>query len=118
MSFSKAQRLIGKIMLIAILMATGITLCGLVLYLTQHPNDTINFSQFPSEIKQYTSISEIFLGAMHHDAQSIMMLGLLFVIGGQILRVILTGYVFVMERDTWFILFTLIILGALMNGWF
>lgn len=117
MNIAKTQSLIGKFLFLAILIATGILCYGLISYLISHPHDSVNFSSFHAMQKQDVFVYHMIKDAFQNDAKSLMMLGLWLVFFSQILRVVLTGYIFVIERNTWFIVFTLLILLTLIYAW-
>lgn len=109
----KLEQWIGKLMFISILIAVAILLYGGILYLNQHGHELVNKSVFHTEPQQFINLREIWQGAMHNQAQSIIMLGLVAVVIGQVLRVLLTGCIFAYECDWLFSGFTIFILIVL-----
>lgn len=108
-----AELLIGKLMLTCILISMTILVYGAILYFVQHGHGLIQDQTFSAEPQQLIVFKTIWQGALANDSESILMLGLLFVIAGQVLRVFLTMILFGIQRDIKFVVLSLAVFVTL-----
>jgi len=98
------ELMIGKLMLTGAVIAATVTLIGAILFLIHHGGEP--------------SLYHIFNPARSHvdnyfSGRGIIAIGLYILVFTQLLRVALTGWLFVKQRDKLFTLFTLFILIVL-----
>ena len=107
---------IGRIMLGCISISVLIILYGLLCYLYQHGHDTVDFSVFRGEPEKLDTFRGIWYQVRQVNPLGIMQFGLVTVVAGQIIRVLLTGAIFVISKEIWMSVFTVIILVMMLYG--
>ncbi|MDR2282827.1 MAG: DUF1634 domain-containing protein [Sphingobacterium sp.] len=113
--------LVGQILRIGVLLASVTLIIGGMLYLTVHGKDPIpNYTEFIGETNANTTISGIISGVMQINVPQIIQLGVLLLICTPIVRVIGSLVGFIIEKDTMYIIITLIVLtvivGSIISG--
>ena len=106
---------IGRLLLIGIVISLLLIITGGILYLFQHGNDIVNYQNFHGEPVLLTSFLGILSDAFSLAPRGIIQLGLLVLFFVQILRVALTGWLFIKEKSTLFIGISLFILFILIT---
>ena len=107
---------IGKVLLTSIILALILVISGGVWYLVHHallPFDEHTIQATSTELPTLKSIFVNFWSPL-----GLIQGGLLLIIAGQIFRVALTGFMFYLERDKFFVLCTLVILIVMFVGFF
>jgi uncharacterized membrane protein len=82
-----------------VLLAAAVVLLGGVLYLFHASGPRPDYSHFHGVADGLRHPGSIWRGALHGDAESVIQLGLLLLIATPVVRVILAGAGFLMERD-------------------
>lgn len=90
---------IGRTLQAGVLLAALIVLIGGVLYLLHAAGPRPDYSHFHGVAEMLRTPSGMWHGMMHGDAGSVIQLGLLVLIATPVVRVILAGVGFLMERD-------------------
>ncbi|ERJ57488.1 DUF1634 domain-containing protein [Sphingobacterium paucimobilis] len=113
--------LVGQILRIGVLLASVTLIIGGVLYLTVHGKDPIpDYTKFIAETNANTTLSGIIAGVMQINVPQIIQLGVLLLICTPIVRVIGSLVGFIIEKDTMYIIITLIVLsviaGSIISG--
>lgn len=90
---------IGRTLQAGVLLAALIVLAGGVLYLLHATGPRPDYSHFHGVAEMLRTPSGMWHGTMHGDAESVIQLGLLVLIATPVVRVILAGVGFLMERD-------------------
>jgi uncharacterized membrane protein len=98
--------LMGKIITGAILISWLILLYGGILYLKQHAHEVIHVQNFYGEPTRLIKVADIFHTALKGMPDSIIQLGLVTIVVGQVIRVFLTGVLFIKQRDWIFVALT------------
>lgn len=106
--------LVGQILRIGVIFSSITLILGGVLYLMLHGQDPIpNYKEFVGEPTSNTTISGIILGASQFNIPQIIQFGVLLLIGTPILRVIGSLFGFIIEKDTMYVIITLIVLAVI-----
>ncbi|OFZ55308.1 MAG: hypothetical protein A3D92_11260 [Bacteroidetes bacterium RIFCSPHIGHO2_02_FULL_44_7] len=112
------QNIIGKLMFISILISVAILLCAEGLLLWHHGHEIVHEQIFHTEPQRFIQFSQIWQGVLAFHVQSLLMLGIVFVIAGQALRVFFTGVIFSLQRDWIFAAISLTIFVILLSNAF
>lgn len=99
----KLQLLIGRLLLVGVLLSLLLVAVGGILYLYSHGHEAVHFHVFHSESNGFTSLAGVWQDLSSFSALGIIELGLLVLVFLQVLRVLLTTWVFIKLRDTFFI---------------
>lgn len=103
---AQVEIIIGKIMRIGVLIAAFVMLCGLVLFFINGDGGYLN-NDYP------TTLHAIWLGLGQFKAYAYMMAGIFLLILTPVLRVVVSIYAFIVEKDhlyTWITSIVLVIL--------
>jgi uncharacterized membrane protein len=90
---------IGRMLQTGVLLAAAVVLAGGVLYLLHASGPRPDYSHFHGVAEVLRTPSGIWRGLLHGDAESVIQFGLLLLIATPVVRVILAGVGFLMERD-------------------
>lgn len=104
---------IGRTLQAGVLLAALIVLIGGILYLLHASGPRPDYSQFHGLAKHLRTPGGIWRGVMRGDAQSIIQIGLLVLIATPVVRVILAGAGFLLERDRLYFWVSAIVLAVL-----
>lgn len=107
---------IGKVLLTSIIVALIMIIGGGGWYLWHHALLPFDEHVFHSETTKFTTFSHVV--ANFWSPLGLIQGGLFIIIAGQIFRVALTGVMFYVERDKFFMLCTAIILLVMLVGFF
>jgi uncharacterized membrane protein len=104
---------IGRTLQAGVLLAALIVLAGGVMYLLSVGGPRPDYSHFHGVPEHLRTPSGIWHGIMHGGAESVIQLGLLVLIATPVVRVILAGTGFLMERDRLYFWVSAIVLAVL-----
>jgi uncharacterized membrane protein len=110
--------IIGTLLRTGVILAAAVVLIGGALYLSQNGREIHNYTQFRGEPESLKSPMEIFQGVMQLNARAIIQLGLLLLIATPVIRVAFSAVAFALERDTLYVIITLIVLAVLLFSLF
>jgi len=106
---------IGRMLQAGVLLAAAVVLVGGVLYLFHAPaGPRPDYSHFHGVAEHLRTPSGIWHGVVHGDAESVIQLGLLLLIATPVVRVMLAGVGFLMERDRLYFWVSAIVLAVLL----
>lgn len=106
--------LVGQILRIGVIFASITLILGGVLYLMIHGQEPLpNYKEFVGEPTSNTTISGIIVGAFQFNIPQIIQFGVLLLICTPILRVIGSLFGFIIEKDSMYVIITLIVLGVI-----
>jgi len=114
----RIEVIIGTLLRTGVILAAAVVLAGGVLYLARHGHEIPNYVAFHGEPAALKKPLEIFQGVVHGSARAIIQLGLLLLIATPVARVAFSAIAFAMERDTMYVVITLIVLAILMYSLF
>lgn len=104
---------IGRTLQTGVLLAALIVLVGGVMYLLHASGPRPDYSHFRGVAEHLRTPSGIWRGILRGDAASIIQFGLLVLIATPVVRVILAGIGFLMERDRLYFWVSAIVLAVL-----
>lgn len=112
------ELVIGQILRWGLFLSVIISLIGGILYLRQYGHDPIHYQAFHAEPKHLKTTFGIVHAAWSLSATGVIQFGLLILVLTQILRVILTIWLFLQEKDVFFVGISVIILIVLIYSIF
>lgn len=118
LSAARIENSLGFVMLFGALLSAAIVLLGGVLYLWQEGKAPISYNVFHGAPAELCTIHGILRVARHLSGPGIIQLGLMLLVAVQLLRLVLTGLLFLLGRDRAFVLITFCVLGMLLYGLF
>ena len=109
----QVDEIIGNILRISVIVAAIIVLAGGILYLIQYGGNSPEYHLFKGEPKSLRTISGILKEVLTLDAYGIIQIGLLLLIATPVARVIFSVFAFILQRDSIYVVVTLIVLTVL-----
>jgi uncharacterized membrane protein len=117
-SLVRMEKLIGTVLLVGVLVSTAIVAFGGVVYLVRHSSSPVHYRIFrgePSDLRTLQGISD---DLATFSGRGIIQLGLMLLVAVQVVRVVLTGVLFGMNRDRVFVVVSTLVLVLLLYGLF
>jgi uncharacterized membrane protein len=106
---------IGRMLQGGVLLAAAVVLVGGLFYLVHAPaGPRPDYSHFHGVADGLRHPGGIWHGVLHGDAESVIQLGLLLLIATPVVRVMLAGVGFLMERDQLYVWVSAIVLAVLL----
>jgi uncharacterized membrane protein len=109
----EVHQIIGNILRIAVVVAAVIVFIGGILYLIQNGSNSPEYHVFKGEPKSLRTISGILKELLVLDGVGIIQIGLLLLIATPVVRVIFSVFAFALQRDSIYVVVTLIVLTVL-----
>jgi uncharacterized membrane protein len=110
---------LGILLRVGVVLAAGVVLFGGVLALIQHSTEPVKslriFHSEPPELRHPVAIVR---DAFRGDALGVIQFGLLLLLATPIARVLFSVFAFVWERDSLYVLLTLVVLAILLASLF
>jgi len=114
----RIEVIIGTLLRTGVLVSAAVVLVGGALYLLHYGHNLPNYKTFHSEPERLKSPGEIVRGTVAMDPRAIIQLGLLLLIATPVARVLFSAIAFAIERDSMYVVITLIVLGILLYSLF
>jgi uncharacterized membrane protein len=112
----RIEVILGALLRTGVILAAAVVLFGGALYLVRHGGEIPNYRTFHSEPESLKKPAEIIHGTLAMKAQATIQLGLLLLIATPVARVIFSAAAFAVERDSMYVVITLIVLAILLYG--
>jgi len=109
----EVHQIIGNILRIAVIVAAVIVFIGGIFYLIQNGSNSPEYHVFKGEPKSLRTISGILKELLVLDGVGIVQIGLLLLIATPVVRVIFSVFAFALQRDSIYVVVTLIVLTVL-----
>lgn len=109
----RIENILGNLLRAGVVLSATIVFCGAVIYLARHGGEAADYRVFQGEPTDLRTVPGVIHDAMEMSGRGIIQLGLLFLIGTPVARVILSIWGFAAERDRMYVAFTLIVLAIL-----
>ena len=109
----QTEAVIGSLLRLGVLLAASVVLLGGSVYLIRHGTSMPEYHAFQGEPTDLRTISGIVHDALRFEGRGIIQLGLLFLIGTPVARVVFSIIAFALERDKLYVVVTLIVLAVL-----
>jgi uncharacterized membrane protein len=114
----RIEIIIGTLLRTGVILAASVVLIGGVLYLKRHGHEVPNYTTFHGEPEDLKSAEQIVRGVLGGSARAIIQLGLLLLIATPVARVLFSAIAFAIERDSMYVVITLIVLAILLYSLF
>ena len=112
-SDKRTEVVISVLLMAGVLLAAGVVLLGGIVFLAVHGTSVPSYHVFQGEPTDLRTLSGIFHDAFTFEGRGIIQLGLLILIGTPVARVVFSIYAFAMERDSLYVVVTLVVLAVL-----
>jgi uncharacterized membrane protein len=109
----RMERLIGLLLLVGVLASAITVLLGGTLFLLRHGSNPVHFRVFHGEPSDLRTLAGIWGDVEAFSGRGIIQFGLLLLVAVQVVRVGLTGILFLLNRDGVFVVITFLVLGLL-----
>jgi uncharacterized membrane protein len=109
----RMEKLIGVVLLTGVLASAAIVLFGGVLYMWRHGSTPVHYRIFRGEPSDLRSLSGIWKDFENGSGRGAIQFGLMLLVGIQVIRVALTGVLFLLNRDKVFVVITFLVLALL-----
>lgn len=109
----RTEVVIGVLLQAGVLIAASVVLVGAIVFLVRHGSSIPSYHVFQGEPTDLRTLSGIFHDALALEGRGIIQLGLLILIATPVARVVFSIGAFAMERDTMYVVITLIVLAIL-----
>jgi uncharacterized membrane protein len=113
---TQMEKLIGVTLLVGVLVSTFVVLLGGVIYVSRHASMTTDYRVFRGEPSDLRSLTGIGKDVKALSGRGMSQFGLILLVGLQVVRVVLTGVLFLVGRDRVFVAITTIVLALLAYG--
>ena len=111
----KLEIAVGRTLQTGVLLAAAVVLIGGAMFMIHASSGPrADYSHFHGVAAHLRTPSGIWHGVMHGDAESVIQFGLLLLIATPVVRVILAGVGFLMERDQLYFWVSMIVLAVLL----
>ena len=112
-SDQRTEVVISVLLMAGVLTAAGVVLFGAIVFLARHGTSIPAYHVFQGEPTDLRTLSGIFHDAFTFEGRGIIQLGLLILIATPVARVVFSIFAFGMERDSLYVVITLIVLAVL-----
>lgn len=109
----RIERLIGMVLLVGVLLSAVTVLLGGAIFLWHHAATPVHYRIFRGEPSDLRTLLGVWGDATSGSGRGIIQIGLILLVAVQLVRVMLTGILFLLSRDKTFVLITTIVLGLL-----
>jgi len=114
MNDQRLESLIGQLLRTGVLLAAAVVLCGGILYLVQQHSRHVDYKTFSPGTEELRTLPGIIKLAGTLDSEGLIQLGLLILIATPIARVIMAAVGFRLQRDSMYVVVSLIVLAVLL----
>lgn len=109
----RIEKLMGVVLLVGVLLSAITVVVGGFVFLWRHGSSPVHYRIFRGEPSDLKTLSGIWADAARGSGRGIIQCGLLLLVGVQLVRVALTGFLFLINRDRAFVVITTLVLGLL-----
>lgn len=113
---TRMESVIGMVLLAGVLLSATVVVFGGAIYVWRHGSETVHYRVFRGEPSDLRNLPGIMEDIPKLSGRGIIQFGLMLLVGVQIVRVLLTGVLFALERNGIFAGITGIVLLLLMYG--
>ncbi|HUX09984.1 MAG TPA: DUF1634 domain-containing protein [Terriglobia bacterium] len=107
------EKLIGVVLLAGVLLSALIVLFGGVVYMWRHGSTPVHYRIFRGEPSDLRNLAGIWKDFEHGSGRGAIQFGLMLLVGVQLVRVVLTGILFLLNRDRVFVVITFLVFTLL-----
>lgn len=109
----QVEKFMGRVLQIGVLCSAAIVLAGGIVFLAQQGHVKQQYGVFRGEPSEMRGVVGIFRDAFSGGGRGIVQLGLLLLIATPVARVIFSVFAFAMQRDTIYVVASLVVLAIL-----
>jgi uncharacterized membrane protein len=109
----RIEKLMGVVLLVGVLLSAITVVVGGFVFLWHHGSSPVHYRIFRGEPSDLKTLSGIWADTIRGSGRGIIQCGLLLLVGVQLVRVALTGFLFLINRDKAFVIITTLVLGLL-----
>jgi uncharacterized membrane protein len=109
----RAERVIGELLRLGVLLAGVVTLVGGVVFLARHGTEGFDYGVFRGEPSDLRNVRGVVAAAWSGRGRGVIQLGLLLLLATPVARVAFSIFVFALQRDRLCVAATLLVLAAL-----
>jgi uncharacterized membrane protein len=110
---SNFEKQLGTLLRVGVAIAASVVLIGGVIYLAKYYAIVPDYKNFHGEPDEYRNVSKIFEGLRQLQGRAFIQLGLLLLIATPVVRVAVSVFDFLSERDWLYVSVTLFVLAVL-----
>lgn len=111
---NQLQIIIGNVLRYGVLSALTVTLIGGIILLLKDSQQTVSFSTFVEHDQNlFVVFQNILDGVKHWNGESIIFLGILLLFLTPALRLVLSLFSFILEKDRLYVVITLIVIAVI-----
>ncbi|MBW4592372.1 MAG: DUF1634 domain-containing protein [Brasilonema angustatum HA4187-MV1] len=108
------EQLLSNVLKYGVIFASTVVLIGGILYLISHGAEKANYQFFQGEPSHFRSPRGVVVAVLSGSRRGIIQLGLLLLVATPIIRVVISLFIFLRQREFTYVVVTLIVLTALM----
>ncbi len=112
----RMEKLIGWLLLAGVLASALIVVLGGTFYVWRHGSEPVHYRVFRGEPADLRTFEGVWSDVVRGSGRGIIQCGLILLVVVQVVRVGVTGVLFLMNRDRVFVVVSLVVLGLLMYG--
>lgn len=109
----RIEKLMGVVLLVGVLLSAVTVLVGGFIFLWRHGSAPVHYRIFRGEPSDLRTLTGIWSDVEGGSGRGIIQCGLLLLVGVQLVRVALTDFLFLMNRDKAFVLISSLVLALL-----
>jgi len=105
------QQLIGNLLRYGVWISLSVAFLGGIVYLVNHGTETVNYATFIENDRSiFQVVSQVFEGIATFQGESLIFLGIILLFLTPVLRVILSLFSFLLEKDYLYVGITLVVI--------
>jgi uncharacterized membrane protein len=110
----RVKALIGKTVIVAVLATAFIVAAGGIMYLVRHGAAGVHYGVFAGEPTDLRTLRGVLADALRLSGRGVIQLGLIVLVGAQVVRVALTMWLFVAQKNRAFVAISAVVLAVLL----
>ena len=108
------QQLIGNLLRYGVWISLSIAFLGGIVYLSNHGTETVNYTQFLENDRSiFQVVASVLQGVKIGQGESLIFLGIVMLFLTPVLRVVLSLFSFLLEKDYLYVVITLIVIAII-----
>ena len=108
------QQLIGNLLRYGVWISLSIAFLGGIVYLSNHGTETVNYAQFLENDRSiFQVVASVLEGVKIGQGESLIFLGIVMLFLTPVLRVVLSLFSFLLEKDYLYVVITLIVVAII-----
>jgi len=108
------QQLIGNLLRYGVWISLSIAFLGGIVYLSNHGTETVNYAQFLENDRSiFQVVASVLEGVKIGQGESLIFLGIVMLFLTPVLRVVLSLFSFLLEKDYLYVVITLIVIAII-----